>query len=92
MSDTKGQISDSALAMLKKAAEIVEVHHAFTRGKIKEWELENGGAWDASRFTERDMNMACALALFSECRVDEAVSLLQEAGIQIEETITKNLH
>ncbi len=92
MSDTKGEISDSALAMMKKAAEIVEVHHAFTRGRIKEWEAANGGSWDASRFTERDMAMAFALALFSECRVSEAVSLLREAGIEIEEAVTTKLH
>ncbi len=92
MSDKKGEISDFSLAMMKKAAEIVEVHHAFSRGKIKEWELANGGSWDASRFTKRDINMAFALALFSECRVNEAISMLREAGIEIEEMSSTKLH
>mgnify|MGYP000290399926 CR=1 FL=1 len=92
MSDTKGEISDSALAMMKKATEIVGCHHAFTRGKIAEWENANGGPLDASRFTERDMNMAFALSLFSECRVGEAVSMLREAGIEFDETVSTKLH
>ncbi len=82
-------ISDEALEMLKKAAQIAEVHHAFTRGKITEWEAANGGQWDASHLSMRDMAMTFALVLVTEGRFSDAQNLLEEAGVDFKQTSSK---
>lgn len=89
--DTKGKISDLALERVKNSALIAEAHHAFTRGKIAEWEAENG-PMSFERFSMEDMALAFALCCFAEGNIDKGKNLLRSAGVDFTETGASKIH
>jgi len=72
------QVADAALKMLRIAADLAATHHAFTRGKMDEYEATHrkSNFADVSGY---QMAMTFALARFADGDFEGAVMMAQAA-------------